>query len=150
MAIVVGVDGSEESRAALLWALDEARLRRTTLEAVYAWPFPRGVAGFGWTPTLDEDAVDEARRTAEEALDAIVRDVAVGEDDVAIQQFAIEGSPGPVLLDKAEGAEMLVVGSRGLGGFRELLLGSISHQCAQHAACPVVIVRRHAAGSPAQ
>lgn len=143
MSIVVGVDGSEASKAALRWAVEEARLRSTPVEAVYAWPFPYGALGFGWSPTIDQDALDDARRAAEAALHDLVR-AAGAAHGVEVREYAIEGAAGSVLLEKAEGAEMLVVGSRGLGGFKELLLGSVSHQCAQHATCPVVIVRQQA------
>ena len=143
MSIVVGVDGSEASKAALRWALEEARIRSTSVDAVYAWPFPYGALGFGWSPTIDKDAIDDARRAAEIGLHALVQDAAADAGGVEIQEHAIEGAPGSVLLEKAEGAEMLVVGSCGLGGFKELMLGSVSHQCAQHASCPVVIVRQH-------
>lgn len=141
MAIVVGVDGSEGAKAALRWAIEEARLRHATVDAVYAWPFPYGAAGFGWAPTFDQDFLDEMRRAAESALSACVSDVTGGREDVEVTQRAIEGAPAEVLLERAEGADLLVVGSRGHGGFKELVLGSVGHQCALHAPCPVVIVR---------
>lgn len=146
MSIVVGVDGSEASKAALRWALEEARLRSMPVDAVYAWPFPYGALGFGWSPTIDQDALEEARRAAEDGLHALVREAAGEADGVEIREHAIEGPAGSVLLDKADGAELLVVGSRGLGGFKGLMLGSVSHQCAQHANCPVVIVRQRGPG----
>jgi nucleotide-binding universal stress UspA family protein len=143
MAIVVGVDGSDNARDALRWGLEEARMRHTSVEVVYAWAFPYGYTGFGWAPALDQEALDEVRRSAEEALEEWIAAIAVADayGEVEVTQSAVEGPPGPVLLEKSEGAELLVVGSRGLGGFKELLLGSVSHQCAQHASCPVVIIR---------
>jgi len=140
--IVVGVDGSDGSKVALRWALEEARLRGALVEAVYAWPFPHGVVGFGWTPTVDQESLDATRETAETLLDRTVTEVCRGRAGVEVVQHAIEGSPGEVLLERSLGAEMLVVGSRGFGGFMELLLGSVGHQCATHARCPVTIVRQ--------
>jgi nucleotide-binding universal stress UspA family protein len=145
MSIVVGVDGSEDSVAALRWAITEARIRGTDIDAVYAWPMPYESVTSLWD--LDEETVDWFRTAAEDALAQAVsaaRNSAGGaHDEVAIRQDAVEGSPTPVLITQSEQADLLVVGSRGHGGFKELLLGSVSHQCAQRAKCPVVIVRRN-------
>jgi nucleotide-binding universal stress UspA family protein len=78
---------------------------------------------------------------AEDKLAAAVRGARAEARDVEMETIAAEGQAAKVLLETAKGADLLVVGSRGLGGFRELLLGSVSQQCAQHATCPVVIVR---------
>ncbi|HLB04800.1 MAG TPA: universal stress protein [Gaiellaceae bacterium] len=141
--IVVGVDGSDESREAFRWALEEARLRKTTLRAVYAWQDPYAVApGYGFPEDFDFTAL---RTGAEERLSATVAEVA-GESDVTIEEVIAEGPAASILVEAAEGADLLVVGSRGHGGFTGLLLGSVSQQCAHHAPCPVVIVRsRHTA-----
>ena len=136
--IVVGVDGSTSSRDAIRWAVDEARLRKTKVEAVYAWQSPL-VVGIQYIPAdlLDLEALDGH---AQEIVDAAVAEV--GETrDVEIESRAIEGVPARVLLTEARDADMLVLGSRGRGGFSELLLGSVGQQCVHHAACPVVIVR---------
>ncbi len=136
--IVVGVDGSTSSRDAIKWAIDEARLRKTRVEAVFAWQSPLMV-GLQYIPPdlLDPDALD---RHAQEIVDAAVAEV--GETpDVEIESRAVEGVPTHVLLAEARDADMLVLGSRGRGGFAELLLGSVGQQCVHHAACPVVIVR---------
>ena len=136
--IVVGVDGSTSSRDAIRWAVDEARLRKTKVEAVYAWQSPL-VVGFQYIPAglLDPEALDGH---AQEIVDAAVAEV--GETrDVEIESRAIEGVPARVLLTESRDADMLVLGSRGRGGFSELLLGSVGQQCVHHAACPVVIVR---------
>jgi nucleotide-binding universal stress UspA family protein len=138
VSIVVGIDGSEESKQALRWALAEARLRGTSIDAVYAWSIPVGVT---WAPAFDEQTLGLMRGAAETTLADTVNEVVNDASDIEIQKHAIEGPPGAMLVAKAEGAELLVVGSRGLGGFKELLLGSVGHQCAQHAPCPVVIVR---------
>ena len=137
--IVVGVDGSEASKDALRWALEEARLRRSPLLAVYAWLFPQ-IGGRGYIPSelLDPELL---RATAQEQLDGFVADLAGESDGVEIEHVVRQGPAAQVLVEAAEEAELLVVGSRGRGGFAGLLLGSVSQQCAHHAACPVVIVR---------
>jgi nucleotide-binding universal stress UspA family protein len=147
MAIVVGVDGSEESRAALCWALEEARLRHTDVRAVHAWEFPVSLIApqpFLGEPVVTEPLVDadEFRKRAEQLLDHVVHDVAGDTGDVRVEQDVREGHPSDVLVKASEKAELLVVGSRGRGGFAGLLLGSVSQACAHHAACPVVIIRR--------
>jgi nucleotide-binding universal stress UspA family protein len=97
-------------------------------------------------PAMGGD-IDELRRAAEAALSASVRE-ALPEPDVEITLRTIQGSPAGVLVDESRDADLLVVGSRGHGGFVGLLLGSVSQQCAHHAECPVVIV--HADGKESQ
>ncbi|HEY7793667.1 MAG TPA: universal stress protein [Gaiellaceae bacterium] len=139
--IVVGVDGSESAKAALRFALEEATLRQARLRAVHTWQFGYiGVAGIeGFSPVVGADLGD-LRRAAEDALDAVLHEVAPCGADVAVERHVVEGSPATVLIDQSRDADLLVVGSRGHGGFAGLLLGSVSQQCAQHAACPVAIV----------
>ncbi|MGE3621373.1 MAG: universal stress protein [Acidimicrobiia bacterium] len=135
--IVVGVDGSDEARAALEWALAEARLRGARVKAVIAWQAP-AVEGFPYTnPILDPGRFE---RAAEGLLD---EEVAKADPDrvVEVERVVAWSSPSAALLEAAEGAAMVVVGSRGRGGFTGLLLGSVSQQVAHHATCPVVIVR---------
>ena len=141
--IVVGVDHSEESKAALRFAHEEARLRGASLRAVQVWQFRYdGYAGFeGLAPAIGGD-IHELRSAAAAALEATVREVIPEPGDVTIEQRVVEGTPGAVLVAESGEASLLVVGSRGHGGFAGLLLGSVSQQCAHHAACPVVIVRR--------
>ncbi len=136
--IVVGVDGSEESKRALRWALEEAALRQATVRAVHAWtpPFVPGALGFVALPETDLDAVREG---AFGLLDAAVDEV-VGSSGAEVIRAAVQGAPAKTLLDAAREADLLVVGTRGHGGFAELLLGSVSQQCAHHATCPVVII----------
>ena len=140
--IVVGVDSSEGAKQALRFALDEARLRQATLRAVHTWQFGSiGVTGLeGFSPVLGADLGD-LRRSAEIALDATLHEVVAAGNGVAIERRVVEGAPATVLVDESRHADLLVVGSRGHGGFAGLLLGSVSQQCAHHAACPVVIVR---------
>ena len=136
MKIVAGVDGSESSKAALRWAVGEARLRDAELQAVYVWTYPvveaHGFAPAGYAP------FEDLQHGAAAFLDAIVAEVA---GDAPVVKAAVEGGPAELLVSRCEPGDLLVVGSRGLGGFSELLLGSVSHQCAHHAPCPVVIVR---------
>lgn len=135
--IVVGVDGSQNSRAALDFAVDEARLRGAVLEAVMAWHRP--YMGDAWTMAIPVDMTGMAESYRMD-LDGIID--AVDADGLAepIARIVVEGSPAQALLDRAAGADLLVVGSRGHGGFVGLLLGSVGNQVASHAPCPVVIV----------
>lgn len=141
--IVVGIDGSDRARAALRWAVDEAKLHHDRVVAVFAWEPPL-VAAVDIPPTPDSaylpELVAEAQQGAEAMLERAVAEVR-GEG-VEVEPTAIEGPAASVLLDAAEHADLLVVGSRGKGGLAGLLLGSISQQMAQHAPCPVVIHRR--------
>jgi nucleotide-binding universal stress UspA family protein len=146
--IVVGVDGSEASNKALSWALAEARLRGDTVVALHAWalpyPAPTALPGALLAPVEPGMAVEggmaEAlRKGAEDLLaQAVSRARPAG---VTIEQRLVEAPAATALIEEAKGAELLVVGSRGHGGFAGLLLGSVSQQCANHAPCPVVIVR---------
>ncbi len=140
--IVVGVDHSEGANAALAFAHEEARLRGATLRAVHVWQFGYiGYTGFeGAVPGVGGD-IKELRTVAAAALDAAIREALPNPGDVKVEQWVVEGTAGAVLVDESRDADLLVVGSRGHGGFAQLLLGSVSQQCAHHAACPVVIVR---------
>ena len=137
--IVVGIDHSEGAKAALRFALAEARLRQATLRAVHAWKFDYlGVPGImGTLPPGEYEALHSA---AEAALNATLKEVDNAKG-VEVERRVVEGSPAAVLVEESRGADLLVVGSRGLGGFAQLLLGSVSQQCAHHAECPVMIVR---------
>jgi nucleotide-binding universal stress UspA family protein len=140
--IVVGVDGSACSKEALRWALGEARLRGANVRAVRAWQFPPLLTAGPYVPPVDFDVASQLRDAARESVEAAVREVA---GETPVETEVVEGPAARVLLREAEDAELLVVGSRGHGGFAGLLLGSTSHQCAQHARCPVVVVRDAAA-----
>jgi nucleotide-binding universal stress UspA family protein len=145
--VVVGVDHSEGAKAALAFAYEEARLREATLRAVHAWQFGyNGYTGFeGAVPPVAGD-IHELHAAAEAALDATLRQTLGDADIITIERHAVEGTPAAVLIEESRGADLLVVGSRGHGGFAQLLLGSVSQQCAHHAECPVVIVRAHLDG----
>jgi nucleotide-binding universal stress UspA family protein len=137
--IVVGVDGSAESKEGLRWALEEARLREASVRAVHAWHDPYLLTP-GYGPPEDFEA-GALRAKAEKFLGSAVAEVTGDKADVDVELFVAEGPAGSVLVEQAKDADMLVVGSRGHGGFVGLLLGSVSQQCAQHAPCPVLIVR---------
>lgn len=137
--IVVGVDGSENAAAALTWAVAEGRRRGAAVEAVHAWQQPTvGGTAAGLVPmSLDTEAFEQgARQQLDQAVDAVVGDTT----DVDLHRILVHDSPARALLDRAEGADLLVVGRRGHGGFIGLLLGSVSQQIVWHAPCPVVIV----------
>lgn len=138
--IVVGVDGSDSSKQALRWALRQAEATHGVVEAVTAWDVPQFHGALGWLPpTSGDEAVLESQ--ARNALMQAVEEVAGPRPPVEVRADARYGTPAGVLLDAARGASLLVVGSRGLGGFSGLLLGSVAQHCAQHATCPVVVVR---------
>ena len=144
--IVVGVDQSQGAKAALRFALDEARLRHATLRVVHAWQFGYiGATGLeGWLPAAGGQ-LEDFRDGAEAALEEVLKEVGADSNGLTIERRVDQGSAGAVLVEESQGADLLVVGSRGHGGFAQLLLGSVSQQCAQHASCPVVIVRGAAA-----
>ena len=137
--IVVGVDGSKCSHSALRFALEEARIRKAKLRVVVVWHVPLAAYGAGWAPPPPR-LTEDSEAAAKEVLDEALRLAKEG-DGVEIEPLVREGQPADVLVEASAEAEMLVVGSRGRGGFRELLLGSVSQQCAHHARCPVTIVR---------
>lgn len=130
--LVVGVDGSEGSLRALRWALDEARVRKTRVRAVLAWSYldqPGGTFDAGY----DEDA-------ARAHLDTVLEAVASEAGDVDLERRVVCDLPARALLAEAADADLVVVGSRGMGGFKGLLLGSVSQQLVHHAPCPVVVI----------
>lgn len=136
--IVVGVDGSEHGQRALEWAISEARIRGDGLTALHAWTYPTPVGPFEAIVPASID-VDFAKE-AEELLVRAVKDATGGADDAPIRLEVVQMSAAQALIRASGEADLLVIGSRGLGGFKGLLLGSVGHQCAQHAQCPVVIV----------
>jgi nucleotide-binding universal stress UspA family protein len=140
--IVVGIDGSEASKNALRWAVDEARLRDAQVVALHAWETP--IASPDATPAQSLDvvtAVTESHEAASQLVTEIVEEVVGDDPNQTVTPLAVEGAAAATLLDAARDAGLLVVGSRGLGDFGALLLGSVSQECAQHAPCPVLIHR---------
>jgi nucleotide-binding universal stress UspA family protein len=134
--IVVGVDGSDGSKRALRWAVEEARLRALPVQAVHAWHVPYADLS-PFVPVVDPEIFHEAGR---QALDDVVASVDGSGLEHPIERVVAYGPAVTVLTDAAEGADLLVVGARGLGGFTGLLLGSVSQHVAKHRGCPVVIV----------
>jgi nucleotide-binding universal stress UspA family protein len=140
--IVVGVDHSAGARAALAFAHEEAQLRNAALRAVHAWQFGSiGYNGYEMTSPAIGGDIQKLRAAAAAALEQTLIEAIPDAGAVEIEQRLVEGAPGAVLVDESRDASLLVVGSRGHGGFAQLLLGSVSQQCAHHAECPVVIVR---------
>ncbi|MBF4134125.1 MULTISPECIES: universal stress protein [Streptomyces] len=138
--IVVGVDGSECSMAALRWAVEEARTSGSAVDAVLAWQPPD--AWYGLVPPRGEERTAYEARAQEELEGSVEEALGPGPGrPVPIRATAERGHPATVLVRAAEGARLLVVGNRGRGEFREALLGSVGLQCVQHAPCPVVVVR---------
>ncbi|MFD0542158.1 universal stress protein [Streptomyces mexicanus] len=135
--VVVGVDGSPSSYAALRWAVRYAQLVDGVVEAVHAWSTPTEL---DWSGLVIDPGFDlkQARERFAEELGAVF----TGQRPASLREHLVEGDPSEVLINFSEGADVLVVGSRGRGGFARAVLGSVSQRCAQHAACPVVVVRQ--------
>ncbi len=134
--IVVGVDSSKTSLKALRWALAEAKLRASSLQLVHAFPRPE-LVGMTMVVTLPSD--DELREASAQVLDEALEAVG-GAGGVEVSTHVGAGGPASVLVETAKDAELLVIGSRGLGGFRGMLLGSVTQQVIAHAPCPVVVI----------
>jgi nucleotide-binding universal stress UspA family protein len=148
-AVVVGVDGSAGAKEALRWALAEARLRHWPVRAVHAWMFgyiggsvegyPYWGGSLGSYTSLGVDLGD-LHRAAEDLLDRALAEVNDEADGVEIDRQVVQGAAAEVLVSQATPGDLLVVGSRGHGGFAGLMLGSVSQQCVHHAPCPVVVI----------
>jgi nucleotide-binding universal stress UspA family protein len=138
--IVVGVDGSGSSKAALAWAVRQAELTNATVEAVIAWQYPIAFAGMPYAPIGSLMQTDFAA-TAEQVLGTAISETVDASGPVKVSATVHEGNAAQILLEAATDADLLVIGSRGHGGFTEALLGSVSQHCVHHAPCPVVIIR---------
>ncbi|GAA2495840.1 MULTISPECIES: universal stress protein [Actinomycetes] len=138
--IVVGVDGSEGSKQALNWAVRQAELTGGWVEAVIAWDVPQFHGALGWMPPSSSDEAALEGRAQSEVTSAVEEAVAA-HPTVQVSTVARYGTPASVLLEASRDAALLVVGSRGLGGFKGLLLGSVAQHCVQHAHCPVLVLR---------
>lgn len=156
--ILVGVDGSAESATALRWAFDEARLTPGgTVTVVHAYRPPEARSYSAYSDAFmdpasirrrtDEDRTrregDElhVRQAAERVLERLVNEVKTEEDRSEIKLVTVAQDPAKALVDMSRQADLLIVGSRGRGGFAGLLLGSVSQPCVRHARCPVLVVR---------
>jgi len=131
--VVVGVDGSESSKAALAWAIRQARLTGAVVLAVTAWAFPDEYGYPVIMPTLDW------KRLATQVVTAAISEV--GQGDVPVRYEVVRGNAARALIAASAGADLLVVGTRGHGGLVEALLGSTGQHCVRYATCPVVVVR---------
>jgi nucleotide-binding universal stress UspA family protein len=140
--IVAGIDGSESSVSALRWAIRQAGLTGATVDAVIAWHYPdlAVAGGYGMAAGMFDPAYD-FRENAEKIVADAISSTLDPASDVPVRARVALGHAAQVLLDASAGADLLVVGSRGHGGFAEALLGSVSQHCVQHALCPVVVVR---------
>jgi nucleotide-binding universal stress UspA family protein len=138
--IVAGIDGSPSSISALRWAIRQAGLTGATVDAMIAWHYPASAGGYGWAPTGTGTAFDFKENAEKVLADAISTACDLG-SSVPVRARVVEGNAAQVLLDASDGADLLVVGSRGHGGFTEALLGSVSQHCVHHAHCPVVVIR---------
>jgi len=134
--IVVGVDGSALSMNALEYAIEEAQLRKAELHITYAYP----VMAMGVTGSTGRDYYDSVESEAKQFLQGLMTK-APATDGVVVEWLAAPGNPSEVLIEASKEATLLVVGSRGVGGFIGLLMGSVSTQCVHHSHCPVLVVR---------
>jgi nucleotide-binding universal stress UspA family protein len=140
--IVVGVDGSGHSLQALRWGARLAAMFGARVDAVAAWDFP---AAYGWSAVpSDWDPEQDMRHVLDDSVRAVFGD----QPPAGLRREVLEGGAAKVLLDASQGAVMLVVGSRGHGGFAGLLLGSVSANVAEHASCPVLVIHGDQAEPP--
>jgi nucleotide-binding universal stress UspA family protein len=139
----VGVDGSAASQEALEWAVKHAALEHAPLTVLAV----HEVAASAWTGNpilLPEDRPEEehARQAAQEIVNKLISDLG-GAAPESVTVRGVSGAPAPILIEASADADLVVVGSRGAGGFANLLTGSVSSKVVNHAACPVVVVRHH-------
>ncbi|HEY1321723.1 MAG TPA: universal stress protein [Streptosporangiaceae bacterium] len=140
--VVVGVDGSAASVAALKWAAHYAEATGATVLAMLAWHYPTagGQPPIGVAPEIVHD---ESEHLMAEALGEAVSQAATAYPGARIEAKTVYGHPAEALIDASKEAALLVVGSRGHGAFRGMLVGSVSIHCVTGAHCPVVVVRGH-------
>jgi nucleotide-binding universal stress UspA family protein len=134
--IVTGVDGSDCSKDALRWAARQAELTGAVAEVIIAWQFP---AFYGWAP-VDPQEVNFAD-FAQQALAEVLDEVFGPDRPDWLRSLVVAGHAAQILVEASAGAELLVVGSRGYGGFTDAVLGSVSTYCVHHAHCPVTVIR---------
>jgi nucleotide-binding universal stress UspA family protein len=140
--IVVGVDDSDQAAAALRWALEEGVLRGATVEVVHAWSPPVSALPFGATLAIpiDEAAIDSAaRESVDELVNAALAELP--EQPPEVLRTVLPGGASTTLVEVAQGADLVVVGSHGRTGLSRLVLGSVAMAVVSHAPCPVVVVR---------
>jgi nucleotide-binding universal stress UspA family protein len=139
--IVVGVDGSKSSRAALHWAYDEAAHHGASLTAISTWHPPALPMTPPYGTVAPEGYASQPKRDALDLLQKLIADLEAREPLVDVRTAIEEGNPAEVLIERSKEADLMVVGSRGHGGFSGMLLGSVSQHLVAHASCPVVVVR---------
>jgi nucleotide-binding universal stress UspA family protein len=147
LGIIVGIDGSGHSRKALEWAVNEAAIRHAPLtvltvnQALAA--YPEALAGY-WAGSVarpeDRNLAEQALEAAQKETDSVLEQTGAGSRPSSVTVRAVTGIPAEELLAASADADMLVVGSRGAGGFKRLLLGSVSAQITHHAHCPVTVI----------
>jgi len=137
--IIVGIDGSGHSRRALEWAVSEAAMRQVPLTVLTVY---RAIVGYLGEPVQyvgDAELTEQALKEAQRETDDVLAELA-GSVPPSVTVRAVTGMPAAELLASAEHADLLVVGARGAGGFKRLLLGSVSSHVTHHAPCPVVVI----------
>jgi len=137
----VGADGSPASARAVEWAASEAELRSASLEVVSVWEDPYRYWREGVPLAPGSDTEQAALRASTRVVEDAAEQVRARHPALEVWAHALEGSPADLLMERSVRAALLVVGTRGHGGFAGLLLGSVSQQCVTHARCPVVVVR---------
>ena len=138
--VVVGVDGSDGSRLALAAAVEEARDHGAALTVLTTWTQPMAAGAPGYAPLQwinEADLSGVAKQAQADVLAAVLGP----EPSFTVDQRVVEGHPAHELVLAAEGADLVVVGSRGHGGFAGMLLGSVSQHVVAHAPCPILVVR---------
>lgn len=138
--IIVGIDGSSHSRRALKWAISEAAMRRVPLTVLSVNQAIAGFWGGAAESPGDAEFAEHARKVAQEETDSVLDEFAPESRPPAVTVEAVTGIPAEEILAWGKDADMIVVGSRGAGGFKKLLLGSVSVQVAHHAHVPVVVI----------
>jgi nucleotide-binding universal stress UspA family protein len=133
--IVVGVDGSPSSVQALTWAVRQAGRTGAVVAIICAWQYP---VSYGWAYAEPDPRLGDL---ASQAVEKAVAEARQADETVGIEAHVVEQNPAQALISASQGADLLVVGSRGHGGFGGMLLGSVSQHCVQHAACPVLVWR---------
>lgn len=142
--IVVGIDGSPASLAAVEWAARQSELTGAVLEVVMTWEWP---VSYGWSLPVPTDY--DPKQDAQKALDEVLEPIRAAHPTVTMKPVVLEGHPAPLLVKASKGADLLVVGSRGHGEFAGMLLGSVSEHVVGNACCPVLVYRdeSHSKGS---
>jgi nucleotide-binding universal stress UspA family protein len=148
--VIVGFDGSESAVTAAQWAAVEAGSRGVALQLIHAFTPPVGGLGVGYATAVGTDIIDQLREGAQVAVDEAAATLRAAHPEIEITTNVVIGNPSGALIDASADASLVAVGSRGLGGFRGLLLGSVGVQVATHAECPAVVLRGPAPAGASQ